>query len=526
MLAIHLLLWGVPVVYTPVYNYARATVLIAFITGLLYTALATPLVEASNTYHVYPSMAPAEIQAILSNLADGDTVVFHPGIYESYPYTVSSVENVKLVGYGAVINATTKPYGFDIGNSGGGVRIEGFKIIGGWIAGLYIHNLGGLEAVDIDVESSSIGIYVTGLSDVRIENTSIVNAGKGVSISAAGDIVLDNISITNCSTGVEVSSASSIYIYNSTIANNTVGITVESAGLELVYSIVRENDIGVKAVNTGSLIMYFNRFEGNNVNAELKYVTSTAFTTGNPIDYIYNGRSYRGVIGNYWGISCSDTDGDGVGETPVFIGRDNGTGVDYYDTAPLCPVYEAEAYRVYFRSPGELAVETGAGLHYIGWRPNTTANFTAYGRAWYIFDHQVLGTLKLGWPAKAVIVNLTMVEVNGVRVASTAPLQRYSYSGERIELTFDHKCYVALAIPYNYISTILVNGIQENPRSIHIVKYNYKPWTLVEVGDPYNVTIILGPFPVPENTILPILLASAVSTITLLYSRRYLHKTR
>ncbi len=479
-------------------------------------------VVSGSTYYVDPSMSPGEIQGVLSGLSDGDTVVFLPGVYRG-GFTVSGVGDIVIRGYGAVINASGNDYGFDIGNSGGGVVIEGFRIIDALTAGLYIHSLGNLTARDIVVEAApgSVGVLVRSLSDVRLFNVTVHGhgSGTGIYVRSAGDILVINVSVTGLGTGVYVGYSSSVYIYGSLIRACGTGVYVENAGLELIYSVVEDNDLGVKARNTGSLTMYFNRFIGNGDNADLEHVTETAFTTGEPIKYLFNGREYRGVVGNYWGgVECSDTDGDGVGEKPVLV--DNESGTEYYDTAPICPRFMVEPYRVYFSSPGTIVVEAGNGSLRIPWRPGENASFTAKATAWYVFEHPVLGRLSMKWPATMILVNLSMTEIDGIRVASTARLINYSISENTVVLVFRDKGYVAVASPRVYAAAAVYgNGSRRTLRPV-ITGYMGEPWGLVEVGDPVNVTLYMEPIPAPEPPVLPVLLLIVLLAVMMLRGRR------
>ena len=82
-----------------------------------------------------------------------------------------------------------------------------------------------------------------------------------------------------------------------------------------------------------------NNFVNNTYNACSSYLTNVWNST-EPITYTYKGSNFTNYMGNYWDdYTGSDTNGDGIGETPYIIDENN---IDNY---PLCLLYTSPSPR-------------------------------------------------------------------------------------------------------------------------------------------------------------------------------------
>jgi nitrous oxidase accessory protein NosD len=70
-------------------------------------------------------------------------------------------------------------------------------------------------------------------------------------------------------------------------------------------------------------IIYLNDFTKNSQNA-YSYYSNNTWQSAERINYTYNGTAHKSYLGNFWDdYSGSDTDNDGIGDTPYRINSDN-----------------------------------------------------------------------------------------------------------------------------------------------------------------------------------------------------------
>ncbi len=485
-----------------------------FLLLLLYS-LSIVSIGQGNVVDIYPSMSHDEIQSILGSLTPGSIVVFHPGTYPG-DYTVTGVGDIVIKGVDAVINSSIS--GFTLGNSAGNIVVEGFTFYNISGTAIKASNTNGLIIRDVSIINSGVGISLSSMSNASITSVEIDNTVLGIVLGSISRVVINNTVITNNDRGIVAVQVSSIYLFNSSIINCRSGVIVDHGSFESIYTVYSGNNVAVNATSS-SLTIYFNQFLNNQENAVLSQVSSAAFTTGTAIDYEYNGQWYHGVVGNYWsGTGCNDTDGDGIGESPVPVAA------GYYDTAPICPSYTITNYQLYFINPGLVAIQHNNTVQLVEWKNTSTAKITLTGKAWYVFHHPVLGTIRMNWPAITIVENLTMIQLPGnIRIAATSRIIDYKVTSNNITIILETPGQVALAIPGMEPVLIIKNNETITPKPVYTV-YNDEIWTMTNGVDPVKIVIMLQPIPAPEPRITPIILFSAVITVFIIEAVRYSRK--
>ncbi len=479
---------------------------------LLFYSLSIVSVGQGNVVDIYPSMSHDEIQSILGSLMPGSIVVFHPGTYPG-DYTVTGVGDIVIKGVDAVLNSSTN--GFTLGNSAGNIVVEGFTFYNISGTAIKASNTNGLIIRDVSIINSGVGISLSSMSNASITSVEIDNTVLGIMLESISRVAINNTVITNNEKGIVAEQVSSIYLFNSSIINCGTGIVVDHGSFESIYTVYSGNNVAVNA-SSSSITMYFNQFLNNKENAVLSQVSSAAFTTGTAIDYEYNGQWYHGVVGNYWsGTGCNDTDGDGIGESPVSVAP------GYYDTAPICPSYTITDYQLYFINPDLIVVQHNNTVQLVKWRNDRKEKITLTGKAWYVFYHPVLGTIKMKWPAITIVENLTMTQLPGnIRIASTSKIIDYKVSSTNITIIQDKPGQIALAIPGMEPVLIIKNNETITPKPRYIL-YNDEIWTMTNGVDPVKVVIMLQPIPAPEPRIIPLILLSAIIMILFMKTMHY-----
>jgi parallel beta-helix repeat protein len=134
--------------------------------------------------------------------------------------------------------------------------------------------------------------------------------------------------IIRCGDGIAIDdSGSNVIVGNTVRFSRRSGISlVQSDDNTITRNLLSDNTLAGLTVGQGTTgnQIYLNSFK-DETNA---YAGDTAsWVSSEPIAYIYEGRSYNGLLGNYWiGYSGSDGDGNGVGERPFTFESAKGDG--------------------------------------------------------------------------------------------------------------------------------------------------------------------------------------------------------
>ncbi len=223
-------------------------------------------IAAAEEIHVYPSSdsngrAIRNIQNAVDGARDGDTIIVHSGTYTD---CVEIAKNLALIAEADVIVRDNPMIGlpvFTIKNPTNSVSISGFTI---------------------KRNSASIGIKIEG-ANCTIENNEIDGYnGNGYLIS-----------------GISLISSEGVTLSNNRVSSCIKGISMDSSSANI----------------------YLNDFTGNIQDFSFGSNLAITWNTPDPVTYTYSGREYYGHLGNYYAYIGTDSNGDGINDTP-YEGRD------------------------------------------------------------------------------------------------------------------------------------------------------------------------------------------------------------
>jgi len=271
------------------------------------------------------------MEVAAESATDGQTVCVYNGTYGGF-ITINT-PNVTLKGEGADVviwdgGSDNKIVFGDVSDASGCI-LEGFTIKGAVAGSDLVKPL----APDCIIRNCVFeGITFTFGIQLGGENTTFEN---NVISNTTGDICALYIVGDSCT------------IVNNTIRDNTgAAISLDGEVTTCENNIVTKNNLisndyaGIELwkADSGNKI-YLNNFIDNVVTATTSGTTAPAtiyWNSTEPIEYVWNGTTYTGYLGNYWSdYTNGDADNNGIGDTPYTVPDNLG-----YDYNPLIATFE------------------------------------------------------------------------------------------------------------------------------------------------------------------------------------------
>jgi len=157
---------------------------------------------------------------------------------------------------------------------------------------------------------------------------------SGVTLTYTSNSTVINNSFNNLSSAMKIYECSDITITGNSIVNNDEGIDIytQSSPVTIAGNLFENNELGISLGMSGSAI-YHNNFINNT-----KHIYDTAWGPlmfVQPVTYVWE----DGGRGNFWSNhNATDSDGDGIGDTPFVINQWS----DNIDRHPLMQPFEIE----------------------------------------------------------------------------------------------------------------------------------------------------------------------------------------
>jgi|GEM_PF-1445228 len=331
-------------------TYGRADVTAA-IGAVNATVPVTVLPQSPLTWTVDDSGGAdfTSIQAAVDAAFDGDTIVVGDGMYNesvtvTKPLTLRSEngpEKTKI--------APTSTYGVTVlaDNS----TVSGFGISG--TSGMSCRYYSGCTLTDNIIAVSKTGIYVQGANNILVDGN-VINGSTTLSIALMCASICDSVISNNTcrdsaqglaiQTTVQSSAPSNITVTGNVIASNNYGLFLDGVeNSRFDHNIVTGNTYGIRMQSGPSNTLFANTVVNNSNTLDYPSGQANTWSSPDPVTYTYNGVTYTGPIGNYWGASypIDDMDDNGIGDAGIALYTNN---VDNYPLVLPAGAYFGEPY--------------------------------------------------------------------------------------------------------------------------------------------------------------------------------------
>ncbi|MCK9278832.1 MAG: Ig-like domain-containing protein, partial [Methanoculleus sp.] len=269
------------------------------------------------------------IQAAVDAAFDGDTIVVGDGMYsESVAVTKRLTLRSENGPDGTAVNGT-------ITISADNTTVSGLTITGNSTEyGIISNCCSGCTITGNVISDKGCGIrFVTryinenyvAVRNIHVEGNTLTDVREGISADTVTDSTINNNTISGGQvpgSGIAMVRNSRNVVSGNTITEFSYGFSMSSVqNCRFDHNLVMDNTYLISATieSLSGCTFYANSFV-NNAGANTGTLsTSNTWNSPEPVTYTYDGVTYTGPIGNYWGagFAIDDADGNGIGDAGV-----------------------------------------------------------------------------------------------------------------------------------------------------------------------------------------------------------------
>jgi PGF-pre-PGF domain-containing protein len=266
---------------------------------------------------------------------------------------------------------------------------------------------------DAAVPADAGMVYLFGCRDIAVEDLTLSGTYVGLVVAHSTGVTVRNVTATGNYGGAICKDSDNLLIDASAfVGNDYAGLSCfDCTAATVTCSLVADNGVGafLFAATPDDTVLWRNTFR-NNSRGNLPVGNAVALNSPVPVSYRYNGTSFTHALGNFWDdYAGTDTDGDGIGETPY-----SATGLN--DTCPL--VAPADRYVLSVSPPPSEGGDSDSSV-------GASGDLNAGDSATLSFDRTAVSSISLTAAGRIEGVMITLEPVASGPAGIDGPVYQY-----------------------------------------------------------------------------------------------------
>lgn len=314
---------------------------------------------------------------------------------------------------------------------------------------------------DAAVPADAGMVYLVGCRNITAEDLTLSGTYVGLTVFNSAGVTVRNVTATGNYAGAICKDTDDLLIDASAfVGNEYSGLSCFGCTASAVTgSLIADNGAGafLFAATPGDTVLWRNTFR-NNTGGHFPAGNSVSLNSTLPVSYLYNGTYFTHALGNFWDdYAGTDTDGDGIGETPYSTPNLN-------DTCPL--VAPADRYVLSVPPPPSEGSDSDSSVGASGdLNPGDSATLS--------FDRTAVSSISLTAAERIDGVMVTLEPVTDGPEGIDGPVYQYI----RADLTYTTDDAISEAA---FTFSVSASWLKEQglvPGSVALWRYHNSTWT-------------------------------------------------